>query len=125
MICIREITQTILCFLRKVLIVEIIILVVATILWCITTALTKDGFVAFLFIVGAITIIVGVCLRAGSREGTYDFTYQYLRTSGNTTQDERNKLDREDMLRSYADLMVLFTAGIVAFLLCVLIDVIF
>jgi hypothetical protein len=125
MMRVREIFQSISGFFKKVLIVELVILTLNSLFWWFATSRTKEGFISYLFISGAIAIVVGVLLRTGSREGTYGLTYQYFRSIGNTTRDERNNLDREDMHHSYTDLMVLFTAGIVAFILCILIDVIF
>ncbi len=125
MLSAKEFFKNIPKFFRNVLIVELVILILAILFWWFVGPHTKERFVNILFVCGAIAIIIGYLIRSGSREGTYGLTYQYFRTFGNTTRDERIKHDGEDLDRSFSDLIVLFTSGIIAFVLSVLIYIIF
>jgi hypothetical protein len=125
MINVHKFFQNISGFLKKVLIVELIILILTGLFWWFTGPHTKERFVNVLFVVGAIAIVIGFLIRTGSREGTYDLSYHYFRTFGSTPKDERIKQDMADMEHSYLDFIVLFTGGIIAFILSILIDMTF
>lgn len=112
-------------FFKHVSIVLIIILLLTSLFWWFALSHTQKELADALFWAGAISIVIGFLLQTGSEVGIYNSSYQYFKTFGETTKEERLQIDREDLARSYSDIWILFTAGIIIIALSILIYTIF
>jgi len=111
-------------FLRRVLLVFTVIIIISILYWWFAGPHTKDRWETTLFVIGGVALIIGVFMRNSSRGGTYGtmFTQPYM--GSNTTTEDRLKQGTEDLERSWADLMILSVAGILAMLLSGVIHII-
>jgi hypothetical protein len=124
MIKLENIIKSLYPILKRVLLVFTVIIIISFLYWWFTGLHTIDRLETIFFVTGGISLILGVFMRNSSREGTYGTMLTQPYTGSKTTMEDRLKQSSDDLERSWSDLVILSTAGILAILLSGLIHII-
>jgi len=97
--------------LKMIGLIQVAIVVVATLLWWILGVHTTDRLSTIFMVTGSLVIGIGALTGQGSTYGPLHHDYRMGRTIGSSTPVENYEREIRDKEKSYSALTVLFVAG--------------